>query len=199
MKFAEAIRPGAKIVLGGAWKTNDGLVTIEKPLLVLRNAGADWGLVQYRKQEFGPREHLETKDGLPSMAWTAAKMVDAPVTKTSTQDAVKRWINYYGRPDTLPRFTYSDVYSNNFPANVFQGKAVFVGSRMLTGFTGAAKDEFPTAFTWISGMYSPGTEIHATVFLNLLRQDWLTRFPKWIEVMVMVLTGLGAGFGLSIL
>jgi adenylate cyclase len=199
LKFAEAIKPNAKVVLGGAWKTNRGLVTIEKPLLVLRNAGADWGLVQYRKQEFGPREHLETKDGLPSMAWTAAKMVDAPVTKTSSQDAVKRWINYYGRPDTLPRFTYSDVYSNSFPANAFQGKAVFVGSRMLAGFSGAAKDEFPTAFTWISGMHSPGTEIHATVFLNLLRQDWLTRFPRWAEIFLVVFFGIGAGFGLSIL
>ncbi len=201
LKFAEAIKANPKVVLGGEWRRKRGLTTIDTPLAVLRNAGASWGLVQYRKQEFGPREHLGTKDvdGLPSLTWVAAKLVDAPVTKTSTQDAVHRWINYYGRPDTLERFSYSDVISNNVPANAFQGKAVFVGSRQSTGFTGAAKDEFPTAFTWISGTYSPGTEIHATVFLNLLRQDWLTRFPQWLEVLLVMLLGLGAGFGLSIL
>ena len=199
LKFAEAIRANPKVVLGGEWRKRGGLDTVDTPLAVLRNAGAAWGLVQYRKQEFGPREHLKTIDDLPSLAWVAAKLVDAPVTKTSTQDAVNRWINYYGRPDTFQRFSYSDVISNNFPAGSFQGKAAFVGGRQSTGFTGAAKDEFPTAFTWISGMYSPGTEIHATVFLNLLQQDWLTRFPKWVEAMLVILLGLGAGFGLSLL
>src|SRR5262249_15882864 len=68
-----------------------------------------------------------------------------------------------------------------------------------TGFTGAGKDEFPTAYTWISQTYAPGAEIHATVFLNLLRHDWLTRLPKIVEVLLVMLAGVGAGFGLSTL
>ena len=205
-KFADAIKAHGKVVLGGMWATNAALLqqSVASPIRVLREAAAAWGLAQFDRFDYaalGPREHLDLIDDLPSLPWATAKVMEAPVTKTSSQAAVRRWINYYGPPDSLPHVSYADVYEGTIPPgfrpNYLRGKVVFIGSRQSAGLTGAAKDEFPTAFTWQRGVQAPGAEIHAMVFLNLLRQDWLTRLPGWLEMMLIVLTGLGAGFGLS--
>jgi adenylate cyclase len=37
------------------------------------------------------------------------------------------------------------------------------------------------------------------MFLNLLRQDWLTRLPGWLELTLLAVTGFAAGFGLTLL
>jgi adenylate cyclase len=198
--FADAIRTNGRVVLGGSIEHEGKLVTTDKPLPILRNAAADWGLVHYHSEALGPRQHLETIEELPSLSWAAAKIMQAPVTKNSTQDAVRRWINYYGPPGSLPSISYMKAYDGrDVDPDFFRNKAVFIGSRQTVGLTGAGKDEFPTAFTWYLRTHSPGVEIHATVFLNLLRQDWLTRFPKWAEIFLIVLFGVGAGFGLSTL
>ena len=209
-KFAEAIKASGRVVLGGEWATNHGggMSRVDQPLRALRDAAAGWGLAQFDHAALGPREHLEVIDGHPSLPWVVAKLVQAPVTKSSGQDAVKRWINYYPRPwadegrsEMLPWMSYADAHDGIVPPGYapgfLRGKVVFVGSHKTTELAEAAKDEFPTVFTWLSGRLSPGTEIHATIFLNLLRQDWLTRLPVWLEIMLVVLTGLGAGFGLS--
>jgi adenylate cyclase len=211
--FARAIEKSHKVILGGEVRRENSVLVNDIPLRRFREAAAGWGLVQFRKKSFGPREHLDSEalqegihplkleniENRSSLAWAAARVAGADVTKTSTQDSVKRWINYYGPPGTIESKHYADVHEGLVPADVFRDKIVFIGSRKSTDFAGAGKDEFPTAFTWKSRTYSPGTEIHATVVLNLLRKDWLTRFPKNAELFLVVFFGLGAGFGLSIL
>src|SRR5205823_6132910 len=46
------------------------------------------------------------------------------------------------------------------------------------------------------GMFSPGVEIQATAFLNLLRGDWLTRTSWVTERWLILAVGLLFGYGL---
>src|SRR6185295_2300467 len=62
-------------------------------------------------------------------------------------------------------------------------------------------DEYRNPYSfWISSRekvpFIAGVEIQATMFLNLLRGDWLRRLPYAAEVCIVVLLGAGAGFGL---
>src|SRR5439155_11216313 len=43
--------------------------------------------------------------------------------------------------------------------------------------------------------YISGVEIQATAFLNLLRGDWLRRWPARVEEGLIVALGLACGFG----
>jgi adenylate cyclase len=43
----------------------------------------------------------------------------------------------------------------------------------------------------------PGVEIQATIFLNLIRGDWLTRVPFKVDLAFVILTGLLFGVGLA--
>ncbi len=199
-KFAEAIKASGRVVLAGDVEHIGNLTRIDKPLAVLREVAADWGHVHFHKEELGPREHPEIQEELPSLTWAAARVAGLPITKTSKQDAEKRWINYYAPPGKIPSVSYVQAFhGDGVPNGFFKDRVVFIGDKPTIGLSGAGKDEFPTAFTWFSRTYSPGAEIHATVFLNLLRKDWLTRFPQWAEISLIILFGLGGGFGFAVL
>jgi adenylate cyclase len=74
---------------------------------------------------------------------------------------------------------------------------VFVGARLFTKFAADRKDEYPTPYSyWLSDRkaFSPGVEIQATAFLNLLRSDWISRLP--CETWWLTVLGVFAGFGL---
>src|SRR2546423_12473961 len=55
------------------------------------------------------------------------------------------------------------------------------------------RDEFATPYSKSHGQFTPGTEIHATILLNLLRGDWLTRMAASQENALIVILGLVAG------
>ncbi|HEY2344205.1 MAG TPA: adenylate/guanylate cyclase domain-containing protein, partial [Chthoniobacteraceae bacterium] len=54
-------------------------------------------------------------------------------------------------------------------------------------------DEFYTPYTRVGFPFTPGVEVHATILLNLLRGDWLTRLsaPRelWLSVVFGILLG----------
>src|SRR6185503_15182480 len=101
----------------------------------------------------------------------------------ATEYGVRRWVHYYGPPNSLPHTNYFDALSRErVPDSFFKGKTVFIGSQIITRFAGDRKDEYRNPYSfWITSQqqkpFIAGAEIQATMFLNLLRGDWLQRMP----------------------
>lgn len=200
--LAQAIKEHGTVVLSGERliENVNGIrsETVFKPLQKFRDAGATWGITQLPVDPDAViRRHLESPDDFPSLALAAAKALQVEIKPS------EKWINYYGPPGSIPYVSYSSALQNELTPGLLRDKIVFVGARQSTDFSGKGKDEFGTAFTWISRaegkQFAPGVEIHATILLNLLRRDWLVRFPRTLELLIVALTGILAGAGLPLL
>jgi CHASE2 domain-containing sensor protein len=151
------------------------------------------GLVEEAK---GPiriiRQHYTNFLNVPSLAWRAAErtMAHRPV-----DPQAPRWINYYARPGSIPHVSYYRVLSNSVPPSIqFSNKVVFVGARADLGPTGGSgTDYFDTPF----GEQAPGVEINALTYLNLVRRDWLRRWPPWAEGWALALLGIAGAYRLA--
>ncbi len=109
-------------------------------------------------------------------------------------------MNYYGPAMGLPSISYHRVLSGDgFAPGFFRDKAVFVGGLPLAGHPGDQKEEFRTPHTWRTRSFSPGVEVVATMFLNLMRGDWLNAIPQPLEIGLLVVFGLSFGYGLVLL
>lgn len=90
-------------------------------------------------------------------------------------------INYYGPPGSFPQVSAREVIDG--PAatrrNLLAGKIVLFGDAPLGGGAEALKDSFPVPTDL--GL-SAGVEIHATTAANILRGDWIRRFPPSVEL-----------------
>jgi CHASE2 domain-containing sensor protein len=156
------------------------------------------GVVEQRNEDQIIRRHFFDPDqtNLVSLACaTAARAGAAPPAFTG-----QRWINYYGPPVFLPSLSYREIFETNDALPLMaaiSNRVVFVGARYSVGFTGGkATDDFRTPYSAWSGARSPGVEINATTFLNLVRHDWLTRLPPVPESFLVLLAGLFLGIGL---
>jgi adenylate cyclase len=150
--------------------------------------------------------HGSPDDPLPSMSWAAAELLGADLTKQPERFRPP-WVNYYGPPKTIPSVNYYQALDTNAVAGgFFSNKVVFVGARLLTRFSGQRKDEYLTPYSSWAGQipghkkvepFMPGVEVQATLFLNLVRRDWLTRSSFATERIFMIgLLGLLSGWGL---
>jgi adenylate cyclase len=146
----------------------------------------------------------DDKLGLPSLSGAAAGLLGVQPEQSEVLRFDRAWMNYYGAPNLLPSVSYHDALD---PARIkdefFRGKTVFIGARLLTKFANERKDEYVHPYShWITRgkggqtVFVPGVEIQATAFLNLLRGDWLTRWPGAIERAVILGFALLFGFGL---
>ncbi|MCX8156270.1 MAG: CHASE2 domain-containing protein [Verrucomicrobiae bacterium] len=144
----------------------------------------------------------------PSLCQAAAQVlgyVDPPHHRT-------RYVNYFGPPLTLRSESYFTVYRGDTPPGLFKDKVVFIGARQSTGMTGEGKDEFrnpwPRYLEAASGQhdaevqlrsFSPGTEIQATAFCNLMRKNWMVAIPDSLQLGLLIVFGALTGFGLAML
>jgi CHASE2 domain-containing sensor protein len=130
-----------------------------------------------------------------NLAWQAAAILGA----APADRARERWINYYGPGGTIPHLSYSQVLrpSGVFP-EVISGKVVFVGKApWITSQGDQNHDElFSTPLSRWEGHLSPGVEVHATAFLNLVRGDWISRVPLPVELGLILFGGVVLAFAL---
>ena len=200
--LAQAMRAQGKVILAGLYvpTADPGLagLKLDRPNDLFRNAAAGWGVANFDEDvDQANRRHFLGTDEIPGLAWAAAKSVEAPVTQVPAEEFVHHWINYYGPPGTIPSVSYYKALDRKeVPPEFFRGKAVFVGERPTAGFTGAKREEFPNPYTRWTGKFSPGVEVHANAFLNLLHGDWLDRFSPALELAGLMLLGAAFGFGL---
>jgi len=205
--LARAIKSSGRVILAADnVRIGPKQKQIFPPFPLLRDAAAAIGSAEVLPDpDLVVRTHTP-EDQLPSLSWAAAEFLGAKATQQEPLRTAERWMNYYGPPNSFPWRSYYEALD---PALVgddcFRGKAVFVGARINTKFAGDRKDEYINPFGAASSkamseereaQFIPGVEIQATAFLNLMRGDWLVRWPLAIEQGIAVMLGLLFGFGL---
>ncbi len=204
-EFARAIARHGGVILGGEYSEHEQfgvqISTVEKPTPILRKAQAGWGLLVFRPidPDGAIRQLLLSYQGLPSITVTAASLAGAPSLLTNPEPI--RWLNYYGPPGRpFEGVSIADALrSDGVPPGFFRDRTIFVGGRYESGSLTTAKDQFGNPYSRWGRRFSPGVEIHATAFLNLVQREWLERFSPAIEFAVLLALGLFFGGGLSFL
>lgn len=159
-------------------------------------AAAPWGIVERAIGSTTIRQPFGGYQGYPSLGQLLGKLA---LGKTLAPPS-GAWLNYYGPPGSIARRSFAAVISNEVPAVAFSNKVVFVGANALIGFTGdAGADYFHSPHSRWSLAPIPGVEVNATSYANLVRGDWLRRFPPWVELILVLVFGATVGGGLSFL
>jgi CHASE2 domain-containing sensor protein len=157
----------------------------------------NWGRAGFFN-DLGVRRHVPETELFVSLPWVAAHKVNAPVTQQPYRRLEKRWIRYYAPSGAFRVINYTNalVEAN---AHLFKDQVVFIGGDLPAGGFGESKDTFRTPFSrWESSrLEMPGVEILATMFLNLVKEDWLRQISLLTEVGLLVLFGGAFGFGLA--
>jgi len=201
-EFAAALRTAGNVVLGANLHHDNRLGSlneqIKMPLDLFRDAAATCGVTSVlREPDYAVRQIHPGGSQVPGLAWRAAELAGAEVTRRPEARFEPRWLNYYA-PHPFPRFTQVQVLSNNLPSGFsFRDKVVFVGSGTMTGYSGDEKEEVRTPWTWHTGEWGLGVQVHALTFANLQRGDWFRRWPLAVEALIVGGTGLLLGLGVS--
>ena len=207
-QLAAAIKKSGRVILAADNVPIDNHTKqIKPPIDPLRDVAAGIGSAEVEADsDLIVRQHTPRGENpISSLSWAAATFVQAPVTKTEANETAQRWVNYYGPPGTVPGISY---YKAIDPAqssdDLFNGKIVFVGARVLTKFAGERKDEYRNPFSSFlteamqkeHSLFIAGVEIQATFFLNLWRGDSLRRLSAAGENAIILIVGLLFGFSL---
>ncbi len=208
-ELANAIKDSGRVILAADYVRADADANrIDPPFDLVRDAAAGMGSDELLADADLVVRQLTPRGESPisSLAWVAAGICGAPVTKQENLEDVQRWMNYYGPAVFIPWTNYFKALDSALaPDDFFHNKVVFVGSKTFTKFAGERKDEYRTPFGfWLSktmvrqqeGLFSPGVEVQATALLNLLRGDWLRRLPHRVELLMVLGLGLAFGYGL---
>ena len=196
--FARALKDFGKGILGAEMVLNtfSGLTNIVAPIEQF-STNAVTGLVTLAVEENNAvREHWHYFPDIPTLSWAAAEV--SGVTPRFNKNK-KYWLRYYGPPGTLPSVSYyRAIIENGLPKGFFSGKTVFVGAKPTTGFAGTGKDEFKTPYTLWTRSYAPGVEVHATSYLNLVRDEWIRRVTPASHLAIAILLSIIAGGALTL-
>lgn len=196
--FEDSIRRNGKVILGATLDKIERMggvsrKTVAAPIKPLRKAAAGWGILAFDPvdPDYGVREIFFGTSLIPSATWKAAQVLGASITRESRETAVKHWVNYYGPRDTFPSINFGQALDpEGLPPGYFKDKIVLIGGRSAVSSLTAGRDEFATPYSTSNHQFSPGLEIHATILLNLLRGEWLTRMSENWESILVVVTGL---------
>lgn len=194
--FTAALQKFGKAIIGAALELGVSQERVVPPLKSLRKVAAGWGLLVFRPidADYGVRELFSGTSNIPSATWKAAEVLNAAATREPRESAEPRWINYYGPKNTFSSVNFAQALEpDGLAPGYFKDKIVLVGGRSVVGYLAAGRDEFGTPYSRGAHQYTSGLEVHATILLNLLRGEWLTRLPTQWENVIIVLVGLLAG------
>ena len=198
--FAEAVRRNGRVVLGAAFDLKMlGAVAAESispPIKSLRKATAAWGILAFRPvdADYGVRRIYFGNDVRPAATWEAARLLGAAISREPREKLRPHWLNYYGPRGTFRSVSMAQALTpNDIPADFFKDKIVCVGGQFAVGNLMVGRDEFATPYSRLSNQFTAGTEVHATILLNLLRGDWLMRMETDRETALVLVIGLFAG------
>lgn len=190
------------------------------PIDAFMNVASGLGSVQVDPEDdLVPRRHLIYRDDsqIHSLAWITAEMNEPLKSNDSRTEPGIKWINYYGPSLEIPWVSLWQVFDTEVcPIGFFKDKTVFIGANMQTLTAAERKDAYPTPFSkWFRAqvsddslrwqvdetgnqtysetvLFSPGVEIQATKYLNLIHRDWLKRLLPADE------SNIALGFGVLV-
>lgn len=146
-----------------------------------------------RDSDLGVRKFLDDPADALSLHWVAAEAVGEVPAKAVAER--ERWIRYYGFGSSLPAIAFENAL--NAGPGYFRDKVVFIGGQPKTVYPSSEADEFFTALTRWTGETMAGVDIQATMFLNLVRREWLSKLRLEEELAIMGIAGLAFGALLS--
>jgi len=194
-EFAGEMRKNGHVVLvtelTGELQGNTFSTSVVPPIPRLADAAAGWGLARVMPD---PADDviriLDTgTPDFPSVAWVAAKIDGAPVTRNPAYRLKPRWLNYYCQPAVL-RSVNLDTALDSLTNGFFKDKVVVVGARAGVGVAGAEREAFPTPYSRIGGFDASGPSIQAMNFLNLRNSYWKEERSDVMQAMVVILVGV---------
>jgi len=196
-----ALQASGKVILAGGLDIVQPTRGIKQerilaPLRLLRKAAAGWGIMVFKPvdADYAVRQLFTGTSDIPSATWKAAEVLEAKATREPREARVQRWVNYYGPKNTFSSVNLAQALDpEGVRPGFFNDKIVMIGGRSAVGYLAAGRDEFGTPYSRGAHQFTTGLEIHATVLLNLLRGDWLTRLPKKSETAILIVVGLIAG------
>ena len=199
--FASALQKFGKGILGGGLEVVQPVGGVKQervlaPLKMFRKAAAGWGLVTFRPvdEDYTVRQMFTGTSDIPTATWKAADVLEAPTAKQPRETETRRWINYYGPNNTFASVNFAQALNpEGVPPGFFKDKIVMIGGRSVLSYLGALRDECGTPYSRGTHEVTPGLEVHATILLNLLRGEWLTRMPQKQEALIIIMAGLIAG------
>ena len=203
--FAESLHRFGKAILGAALDIVQPMGGVKQertvpPIKLLRKAAAGWGTLAFNPvdADYGVRQLFVGSD-IASATWKAAEFLGAKATREPRESTEQRWINYYGPAKTFSSVNFAQALDpEGVPPGYFRDKIVMIGGRSAVGYLAKSQDEFGTPYSRGAHQFTSGLEVHATILLNLLRGDWLTRIPSNEEAVIVIVVGLIAGaFALS--
>lgn len=199
--LAAAIRANGRVVLAGDKVPVQGVsvgYTIVPPLESLETNASAWGTAKVLTDpDRVGRRNLSGDSQEPGLAWAAAAVGDAAVTRDEGRRLLEeRWFNYYGsgRPFAAVSMTYTNAELSE--PGFFRDKAVFIGGKPETLLRGEITDVFGTPFTKWNGEFVPGVELTAVAYANLVREDWLRRMSLPADLTLLLIAGVVFGIGL---
>ena len=199
--LAQAMREHGKVVIGGQFEKDDrsGSATTLPPIDALRDACAGWGIVQIQKDgDFEARLHHPGSEQVPSLAWKSAEVFGAEIARHPEARGQERWLNYYA-PEAFSEMPFEQAIDEKLPEGYFKDKIVFVGGgEEVAGFAGDLREQFRSPWTWLTGHFHLGVEMHALTFCNLVQHDWLRQCPAAFQLIIVLLCGAVLGYGLSL-
>jgi adenylate cyclase len=205
-EFARAITRQGKTILGADYREHEQfgvqVAAVEKATPLLRQSQAGWGLLAFRPidPDGAIRQLCLRYQDIPSFAMAAASHAGVAFPENSGAAPI-RWLNYYGPAgEAFEGVSIADALrEDGVPPGFFRNRTVFVGGRYSTGSLRAAKDEFGNPYSRWGRRFTPGVEVHATAFLNLVRSEWLRRPAAGVELAILLAIGLFSGAGLCLL
>jgi adenylate cyclase len=199
--LAESLNRFGKAILGAALDIVQPMGGVKQeriipPLKPLRKAAAGWGVLAFKPidADYGVRQLYPGTSDIPGATWKAAEVLGAESTREPRESIEQRWINYYGPANTFSSVNFAQALDpEGVPPGYFKNKIVMVGGRSAVGYLAKGQDEFGTPYSRGAHQFTTGLEVHATILLNLLRGEWLSRMPEKWEIAILILGGLIAG------
>ncbi|HUS35206.1 MAG TPA: serine/threonine-protein kinase, partial [Verrucomicrobiae bacterium] len=113
----------------------------------------------------------------------------------------RRWVRYYGDGgrDGLPTIAYEDAWELSEASfkQTFANKVVFIGGKTKVQYPGEKPDQFETPFTRWTGNKMRGVELLATMFGNLINNEWLTEASRRDQALGICAAALLFGFAFA--
>jgi len=203
-RLAEALQRFGPVVIAGDIDAEQrrGLSAgpVGPPAPMFERAAAGWGIAA----TVGPegetvRRYHPGTDREPPLPWAAARALNPQLPPAPFRELESHWLNYYGPPGHFRWMSYKDARNPAQPAETFAGKCIFIGARFNTPYPRIRRDEFSTPYTLWLRSYTPGVDLAATAFLNLIHHEWLTRLDSRTEEGALAGLALLIGFLLGCL
>ncbi len=199
--LAESLHHSGKAILGATLEIVQPMSGVRQeriipPLKLLRKAAAGWGILAFKPvdADYGVRQLFPGTSDIASATWKAAEVLGAKSTHEARESVEQRWINYYGPANTFSSVNFAQALDpEGVPPGYFKNKIVMVGGRSAVGYLAKGQDEFGTPYSRGAHQFTSGLEVQATILLNLLRGQWLTRISANWESAILIIVGLLAG------